>query len=80
MSLSVYDEFQLVFGTITFAILYTASYNAMNETMDIAKILFTTAIFALIFWLSMFGASFFTFNQTQSLDTDTPNAIVQPLP
>ena len=80
MSLSVYKEFELVFGTIIFAVLYTAAYNALHEKMDIAIVLFTTATFTFIYWLSMAGASFFTYNKTQSLDTDSPNAMVQPLP
>lgn len=80
MALSIYNEFELVFGTIIFAICYTAAYNALNDKMDIAVILFTTATFAFIYWLSMAGASFFTYNRTQSLDTPNANSMIQPLP
>ena len=78
--LSTYNEFELVFGTILFAVFYTAAYRALHDKMDLAMILFTTATFAFIYWLSMAGASFFAFNKTQSLDTSSPNAMVQPLP
>ncbi len=79
MSLSVYKEFELVFGTIIFAVLYTAAFNALNDKLDIANILFTIATFSFIYWLSMVGASFFTYNKTQSLDTDSANVMIQQL-
>lgn len=80
MSLSTYNEFELVFGTIIFAVCYTMAYNALYERMDIANVLFTTATFAFIYWLSMAGSGFFTYNKTQSLDTPNANSMVQPLP
>lgn len=65
--LTLYQQFELVFGAILFAVFYTAAYNALNPHLDLANILFTTAIFIFIYWLSMAGASFFTYNKTQTL-------------
>ncbi len=78
--LSTYQEFELVIGTILFAALYTASYNAHNPSLDIANIFFTTIIFAFSYWVSIAGASYFTYNKTQSLDTPSANQMIQPLP
>lgn len=77
--LTVYHQFELVFGTIVFAVLYTMAYNALHDTMDIANVLFTTAIFAISYWLSLAGTDFFVFNKTQSLDTPSANDTITSL-
>lgn len=78
--LTTYQEFELVIGTILFAALYTAAHNALNPSLDISNILFTTVIFAFSYWVSISGASYFTYNKTQSLDTPSSNQMIQPLP
>ena len=67
--LTNYQKKELVFGSIFFIIIYTFAYSRLNEMMDISTILFTTGAFIVIYWLSISGATYFTYNVTQSLDT-----------
>lgn len=66
--LTVYHQFELVFGSIIFAVLYTMAYNALHDRMDISNVLFSTAIFAFSYWLTLSGTDFFVYNKTQTAD------------